>query len=304
MLSSEEEDMSSNQENKLPTNEELVKLGVRAFEQIYQDLPDNLKEFFLNNHYFRTLLIGTTPQTGVVFGRGPGPGPVDEEGYFVIPTDQVALLKATITRLAPFINFYYSSKNPVSARDSKPGDPPWGVIERAEALNIPAAVRVVRNYPDYFPKEAQIDPGKWLLDHMSEWDTQSSYDDQHETRFGLLSGFPLTAVLNYIKLKPIRAALSVESELITPDERAFWSTFLDNKNRTDVDQARINQILKKADPDISDVDINLLGQEKRIGGVATDRFHGFSKEDEEYIKELDQVYQNSGIDELAEKLKG
>lgn len=130
-------------------------------------------------------------------------------------------------------------------------------------LNLHAADRVVKSNQDFFPPEAVADPRGWLLDNLSEWAQSGNKTSEKQARYGLLSGFPNWSVKKYEKFLSMGGKVNSYGE--------------DSKNSMEA---------------------------KKIGNDMVGMYIGFDKEkDQKYVQKLEEIYEASGIDNVAEKLK-
>lgn len=72
---------------------------------------------------------------------------------------------------------------------------PNKAVKQVSLVNIPAFKRLTMLHPAIFPPEAQTESKKWLTDHMKTWIHQGNREST--IQYGLLSGFPIQAVLAY-----------------------------------------------------------------------------------------------------------
>ncbi|HEU5380264.1 MAG TPA: hypothetical protein VFV38_32980 [Ktedonobacteraceae bacterium] len=77
--------------------------------------------------------------------------------------------------------------------------------DRYHLFNLQAVRQVAINYPEYFPIEVTGNPRPWLEQNWNLWE-----DGKRENciRYGLLSGFPLEAVLNFSEHKERKQQVS------------------------------------------------------------------------------------------------
>lgn len=271
-------------EIKLPTTNEIVEQGIKGFEVVYRSLPDRLKEFFRDDHWTRACFIGITPQKAV--------------DYFVkeLTSEQLGILKEVIQKEAPFIKFYDLPRE----ADQKGGKAFMGL----GMVNTTAAGRVINNNQEYFPPGAISNPEEWMFNNLSKWERGMVDENNEEViiRYGLLSSFPKWSVTKFIPY--IKAVESLNLENLTDDEHNFWTAYRSAGVRSQQDKERLKLIIKKINPLISDREINLIQEAKRVEGSNIIGYIGFNEEkDTEYIQSLEKVYQDSGIDNLAEKLR-
>jgi hypothetical protein len=285
-------------EYKLPTNEQIARDGVEAFGKIYSELPEDLKNYFLDDHWFRTLLIGTTPQKLFEFGKGPAPRR-DASEYWCLPKDRVDLLKETIENFAPFIKFYSGNTEEVFTEPGKL----WGTIERGSVLNLNAASLVVKNNPDQFPVEARDNPGEWLLNHIDDWDSDTIHNEENEIRYGLLSGFSPDAVELFPRYKKLILDTKTFSYDLGEEQLKFLSDYEKIDDPTPDERLKWSSIVQNLNPQISKEDLAFLASKTRIGGHSSVNHAGFSERDKNFAEQVDKLYQKSGIDDLAQELK-
>jgi len=156
---------------RLPTNMEIAQKGAENFEKVVQRLPDRLKLIFLNSIQIQGCFIGVTPEVGSE----------EETPLNNLGTVQVSELVEILSQEAPEMEMANG-----------------GQI----LINIEAAQRVIRNYPEYFPEGIVYSLRSWLVVKKSEWCHYSlNREDQREIRWGLLSGYPLTSVLCFCRSK-------------------------------------------------------------------------------------------------------
>jgi len=117
---------------RLPTNMEMAQKGVENFEKVVQRLPDRLKLIFLNSIQIQGCFIGVTPEVGSE----------EETPLNNLGTVQVSELVEILSQEAPEMEMANG-----------------GQI----LINIEAAQRVIRNYPEYFPEGIVYSLRSWLV---------------------------------------------------------------------------------------------------------------------------------------------
>jgi hypothetical protein len=133
--------------------------------------------------------------------------------------------------------------------------------EKYHLFNLPAVRHIATHYPVYFPHSKILtDTKNWL---QSNWELWADGRGMNCIRYGLLSGFPLDAAIKFSLYKRIRQKLE-ESQPITDEEQELYETayFADS----------------------------------RLTALS---YFGFNTEKNgEYIRQLDEIYQESGISSL------
>lgn len=95
--------------------------------------------------------------------------------------DALASFALNTASLSALVRRFHSPENPLVVIRSLRED--TGVL-----INTFSAKRVIRQYPDFFPEDAQTHSGLWVFQNMN---------NMNATQNGLLSGLPLESVLKY-----------------------------------------------------------------------------------------------------------
>lgn len=167
---------------KLPTNSEIVRQGVESFKKVTQKLPDDLKTIFLESVQIQACFIGITPEAG-----SENDTPLED-----LPKEQLTEVIEIIAQEAPDME----------------------IIQNGHSIiNLKACQQVMTNYPQYFPQEAVDNPKGWLINNFSK--SLSPDDGITEIRWGLLSGYSLTSVLNFCQPGENKEGIKVSNKYDT-----------------------------------------------------------------------------------------
>ena len=85
--------------------------------------------------------------------------------------------------------------------------------DRYHLFNLQAVRLVATNYPTYFPAEVSTDVLTWLQQNWRMW---ADGHDENCIRYGLLSGFPLEAVVRFAEHKRAKQQLPIEQVVYSP----------------------------------------------------------------------------------------
>jgi hypothetical protein len=265
---------------ELPTTPEIAKHGVKLYESIIDALPDkNLKNKIVKDVNVRECFTGVSPEIGAHSGSI----------FAGLKSEEIDLFEKVLNSLTQdFMLMYHKEKNSFSF------------------INVLAAKRVVQLHKSYFPNEAHANLKEWLLNQPSEWvDSQNPHAN---IRYGLLSGFPLDAVT---KFQICEESPDIGYVMRNPDISKEEYDFLLNFNKQLMDGRigendsripRVKDLFHKYLPLLEDkiIDIQLS---RRTMDNHRIQFIAYSERDEEYAKEIDKIYDQSGIEETAKSLQ-
>jgi hypothetical protein len=85
--------------------------------------------------------------------------------------------------------------------------------DRYHLFNLQAVRLIATNYPIYFPAEVSTDTNIWLQQNWHMW---ADGKDENCIRYGLLSGFPLEAVVQFAQHKRTGQRPPIEQAIRSP----------------------------------------------------------------------------------------
>jgi hypothetical protein len=265
---------------ELPTTLEIAKQGTELYESLIYSLSDKkLKNKIVRDLNVRECFTGVSPEieahSGSIF---------DE-----LKPDEIEIFEKKLSSLTQdFMLIHHKEKDSFSF------------------INLLAAKRVIQFHSSYFPNEAHVNLKEWLLNSPNEW--IDSYNADANIRFGLLSGFPLDSVTKFqiCEESPdigdvMRHPDILEEEydfLLNFNIELVYGRILENDSRI----PKVRYLFHKYLPVLEDkiIDIQLS---RRIMDNHHIQFIAYSKRDEEYAKEIDKMYDQSGIDDVAKSLQ-
>ncbi|HEU5377805.1 MAG TPA: hypothetical protein VFV38_20470 [Ktedonobacteraceae bacterium] len=162
---------------RLPTNSEVAREGCAEFAALLHQLPQNARQLFLGSaatkpHYTKFMDVWRC-----VAGIS---AEIAFESHILAAFPEEAFVEATQilnTQTRHFL-FYRTEKPP----------------QFYHLFNLLAVRHVAMNYPEYFPGDVVTDTRAWL---QHNWHVWADGNSGNCIRYGLLSGFPLEAVLAF-----------------------------------------------------------------------------------------------------------
>lgn len=283
-ISSEEQNVVISPQ-ELPTTLEIAKHGVRDFERVIPKIPAELREFFCSPEVARCY-IGTNPEFGGTVGSS----------LWDIPQDKIEELNAILASVCPDIIII--SHTPEAGTNGK-------ISIRRSLVNLRAASRVIQSR--HFPDEARRNPREWLIAHTEDWSIGATSWEEHDelnNRTGLLSGYYSKSVEGFYRYHWLRRKLDTSS--VTEEEIDFIKAYdsLLRVPKTEEDNQRMLALVQRMSPRISIEDAELFINKRLIEDKAVGAYVGFSgDEDTEYVLQLHEIYEQSGIEQVAMKAK-
>lgn len=186
--------------------------------------------------------------------------------------------------------------------------PEYGNKKHLEVINLRSAKRVIDQYSQYFPPEARGNTKDWLLNNYAAWVDGSELINQ--VRYGLLSGFPIDAILDMQEYTSGRYKV-LSGDLILPEEKLVFMRY-DSTRAGENEKVEYSSIVEKAMSKITKlINVGQYDKSKQVTEKEKIKFfrvnnphsqlynfsyYGFnSSRDKNYISSLDSLYQDSGI---------
>lgn len=263
----------------------LAREGVRNFKEIAQLLSPNLRHRSLKDNKIKACFIGTTPE--IEDG--------DRKFFSTLSPEQS---KETTSAFRTITNNFLLVSYPNDYQREK---------QIFSMINTAAATRILKEYQQFFPTEATQDPNRWFITNIHTWHQYRPIPntslDIFDIRFGLLSGIPLNAVLKY---RPYRRARSkLDLKVLSQEEVVFFNAFHSDGKlpRTEENMQRLRDIVSKSGPQLSKEETELILQKRNVQHRAGHPgYFGFSPEDVEYGRKVEEFYEKSGIDQVETQL--
>lgn len=262
----------------LPTTPEIAKKGVSDLATFFENVltleEPNLYIDLINESSIKNCFLGISPEAR---------GSIYPEWY-----KNYADLLPDIDQM-----LIHSSDGNIQLINTAP--------EKYSIVNLTAIRRVMEYNPQYFSKDMQDDVLKTLQENLPLWEIPKSYED--EIRYGLLSGFPTQSAEKYAYMSYIRGELQNK---LTDDEWDYFDDYYSGAiERTDEVYQHLAELIHKRLGNISVEEINEFLDVNRASSEKLEMGYvgGQGEEDAEYIKRLEEIYDESGVEDVMKDLE-
>lgn len=274
---------------KLPTTPEIIQRGVQQYQELLNHLPSELQKKFARKE-IKACFIGVTPEFGGVSGT-----------FLDGATPEVrSQVRALLEQYAPNIIIIEHAQMGVDDEGKK----------TFSLLNLDAAQHIVTHNKDLFPPDAYEDSDTWFKENFEEWFNAKPMNDltgdAASIRYGLLSGFPRTAAESFLTNRRVMERLQTGNEYDKKLYDYLFSYQHQNLGRLPEHRSQLKNVLdllgKKFTEDEKRVLLN--GQSIQVKRAFTGYLGVDGPGDIAYAQKLDELYHQSGIDEVKPEKDG
>lgn len=257
-------------EIKIPTDEKLAQTGYKQLLDVAEHLAEKDPNLLSK---MRTIGEVTSDMLGLFLGTNP------EVSLEFLTKEEMEELAKSLQELQ--ISNIAVIKNDVDERTA--------LYHPYSFVNLAACSRVFEQNPDLFPKEAVENPETWLTTNKHMW-LNTIKDKTAEKRYGLLSGYPRSAVDNFTVYSEARGKIRGIKDKFDPTASSYIRAYVLGVIRpydSPEHKTYVKKLLEHTNL-LTEQEINLLLIRFGID-TKTQSFVGFSEEDKQWGDRMDAI---------------
>ena len=251
----------------LPTTDAIARQGAKEYQAVITSLKvRELKKLFTTDPATARCFIGTEPVSSFNF----------QTYYFDSTIESMRELEKSFPGNIKMLSILESDKSKS--------------IHGYYLCNLTAVEIVMSNYPQYFPI------GYSASEYLTTF-KRYKYNNRGSDQIienGLLSGFPLQSVLDFIKYSQITEKIDTSLISTTRDTDFFYGYF--QKERSEIEKNKMRKILEQTFSLSEDEITHYLKRRTQTAPQRIQSFISFHESDDKYIADIDQIYLGSGVD--------